>query len=145
MPSWKIRPAHTRDADALTSCIDAAYANYKDQISDLPAVSEGVRDHIKHHLVWVADADRSVVGGLILIPDDGFALLANLAVDPNSKKQGLGRRLIERAEEECLRLGLRELRLTTHAAMPDALGLYEHLGWKVTAKSGNKVHMTKFL
>jgi len=143
MPNWKIRPAQAQDADALTKCIDTAYAIYNDRIIDLPAVSEGIAEDIRAHNVWVAEADQSVVGGLILIPRDGFALLANVAIDPIFRGRGLGRRLIERAEEECLRLSLRELRLTSHVAMPETLGLYEHLGWKETGRSGNKVHMTK--
>ena len=138
MPNWKIRPAQAQDADALTKCIDAAYAIYRDRITDLPAVSEGIAGEIQAHHVWVAEVDQSVVGGLILIPRDGFALLANVAVDPMLRGLGLGRRLIERAEEECRRLCLGELRLTTHAAMPETLRLYEHLGWKERAGRATK-------
>ena len=42
---------------------------------------------------------------------------------------------IRRAEPQDLR-GLRELRLTTHVAVPENLRLYRHLGWRETGRSG---------
>jgi GNAT superfamily N-acetyltransferase len=134
-----------KDAEALIKCIDAAYAIYKDRIKDLPAVSEGVADDIETHRVWVVELEQSIVGGLILVPHDKYAHLANVAVDPNCFGLGLGRGLIERAEEECRYLGLGEMRLSTHIGLPENVRLYEHLGWRETGRSGNKVHMTKRL
>lgn len=145
MHNWTIRPARERDAGALTTCIDAAYATYKDRIEDLPAVSEGISADIAAHLVWVAELDETVVGGLILIPHDAFAVLANVAVSPKFSGLGVGRGLIECAEAECRKRSLRELRLTTHAEMPENVRLYEHLGWAETDRSGAKVRMTKRL
>ncbi len=145
MANWRIRPAREQDANALAKCIDAAYSVYEPRIKDLPAVSEGISDEIENHLVWVAELDRLIVGGLILILKDDFALLANIAVDPACSGMGLGRGLIELAEAECRKLGMRELRLSTHVAMPENVRIYVHLGWTETGRSGNKVHMTKHL
>ncbi len=142
---WIIRTAQLRDADALTRCIDAAYAPYTARIADMPAVSDGIANDIETHHIWVAEMEGFVVGGLILIPHDGYAVLANIAVDPASSGLGVGRGLIEHAECACRRMGIRELRLSTHTEMPDNVLLYEHLGWKKTGRSGNKVHMVKAL
>ncbi len=133
------------DAAPLATCVDAAYANYRQRLDDLPPVSEGIADDISANLVWVAELDRSVMGGLILVLGDEFAVLANIAVDPACAGMGIGRGLIEHAETECRRLQKRELRLSTHVAMPGNVSLYEHLGWKETSRSGNKVHMAKIL
>jgi GNAT superfamily N-acetyltransferase len=57
----------------------------------------------------------------------------------------VGRALIGEAEEACRTLGLDELRLTTHVGLPENVGLYEHLGWSVTDRSGSKVRMAKRL
>ena len=143
MTRWKIRAATTHDAVPLEACIDAAYAGYRSSIQDLPPVSEGIADDIKSNLVWVAELDRSVVGGLILIVKNEYAMLTNIAVDPDCSGMGIGRALIEHAETQCRRLKKVELRLSTHVAIPENVRLYEYLGWKVTGKSGNKVHMTK--
>ena len=145
MARWKIRPAKIHDAVPLETCIDAAYAGYRKRIRDLPPVSEGIADDIKSNLVWVAELDRSIVGGLILVIRDEYAMLANIAVDPDCSGMGIGRGLIEHAEEQCRRLKKAELRLSTHVAIPENVRLYEYLGWHETGRSGNKVHMTKLL
>lgn len=142
---WKIRPAAINDAVPLETCIDAAYAAHRNRIQDVPPVSEGVADDIKSNLVWVAELDRSVVGGVILVLKDEYAMLTNIAVDPDCSGLGIGRALIEHAEAQCRTMKKTELRLSTHVAMPENVRLYEHLGWKETERSGNKVHMTKFL
>ena len=73
------------------------------------------------------------------------AILANIAVDPSCTGMGVGRGLIDHAEAHCRALKKVELRLSTHVDMPENVDLYEHLGWEETGRSGNKVHMTKFL
>ncbi|MEM8950152.1 MAG: GNAT family N-acetyltransferase [Pseudomonadota bacterium] len=145
MADWKIRRATLRDYEALAACIHKAYAGYRKHIHDLPPVSAGIDDDIEANLVWVAERDRVVVGGLVLILQDDHAILANIGVDPDCSGMGIGRGLIERAESRCRKLGKRELRLSTHVAMPDNVRLYQHLGWTETARAGNKVYMTKHL
>ena len=138
-----MRRAVTGDAPELSRCIDAAYSIYATRISDLPAVSEGIADEISNHLVRVAESDGTIAGGIIMIPDDGFLLVANIAVHPDHSGKGLGRELMELAASECRQRGLSELRLITHAGIPENVSLYEHLGWRETGRSGNKVHMSK--
>ncbi len=145
MARWKIRPAVVGDEVPLGTCIDAAYAGYRNRIQDLPPVSEGIADDIKQNFVWVVELHHTIVGGLILILKDEYATLSNIAVDPDYSGMGIGRSLIEHAEAKCRSLQKTELRLSTHVAMPENVRLYQHLGWKETERSGNKVQMTKFL
>lgn len=145
MAGWTIRRAAEHDAVPLKKCIEAAYAPYRKLIRDLPPVSEGVADDIKSNLVWVAELDHTVVGGLILVLNNEHAILANIAVGPGCKGMGIGRGLIDQAEAHCRRLKKAEVRLSTHIDMPKNVRLYEHLGWKQIEISGNKVHMTKWL
>ena len=145
MKNWTLRKAEQRDADALSACIDAAYAHYAAHISDLPPVSADCAGEIARHQVWVAETDNTIVGGLVLIPEQGFMRLANVAVHPDHRGAGLGRALMELAETESLDQGYRELRLTTHVAMPENIQLYQHLGWQEVQRSGNKVSMKKMI
>jgi len=138
-----LRRAEARDSEGLTSCIDSAYSIYADRIHDLPAVSEGIIDAIELHRVWVAEINHEIVGGLILVPHANFLLLENIAVSPENTGLGLGRALIAQAEQDCLDLGLDEIRLSTHEEMPENLAIYSRLGWKETGRSSNKVHMSK--
>lgn len=145
MTRWTIRSASTKDTASLAKCIDSAYAGYRERIQDLPPISEGIDNHIKTDHVWVAELDRSIKGGLVLVLKDTYAVLANIAVDPDYAGMGIGRGLIQHAEAACRTLNKEELRLSTHVAMPENVALYEHLGWKETGRSGNKVSMTKTL
>lgn len=140
-----IRRATAEDAADLARCIDAAYAIYDGRVSDLPAVSEGVARDIEAHRVWVADVNGAIAGGLVLVTQEDYAQLANIAVDPQRTGLGLGRALIDKAEVTCRELGLPELRLATHVDIPENVSLYAHLGWRETGRSGNKVLMTKTL
>lgn len=141
----KIRRAAPEDASALSSCIDAAYATYADRISDLPSVSEGCAEDIASNQVWVAVQGDEIIGGLFLILQNEYVKLANLAVHPAHGGKGIGRALIELSEREAKRQGYDEMRLNTHAEMPENIALYRHLGWVETARRGRTVLMRKRL
>lgn len=141
--SWTFRRAEQADCAALTACIDAAYAEHAERISDLPAVSEDMSGEIARHQVWVAVIAGTVAGGLVLVPEDGLMRLANVAVDPGYQGIGLGRALIAHAEEQAREQGFAEMRLTTHALMSANIGLYRRLGWQEVERRGNAVVMRR--
>lgn len=96
MNDWRIRKAQLGDADAMASCIDAAYARYADRIADLPPVSAGCAVDIAKKWVWVAvsgdGTGDEIIAGLFLAPGDGFMTLANMAVHPDHAGKGGGPR-----------------------------------------------------
>ena len=145
MGNWTVRRAEQRDAEALATCLDAAYAPYAARIADLPSVSADCAGEIARFQVWLAEIAGDVVGGLVLVPQEGFMRLANVAVHPDRKGAGLGRALMALAEAEALAQGYRELRLTTHVDMPENIHLYAHLGWDQTGRRGNKISMRKMI
>ncbi len=145
MNDWTIRRAEPGDADGLGSCLDAAYADHAAGLDDLPSMSEDCAGQIEKHDVWVAEAGNVIVGGLVLIPAQGYMLLANVAVHPDHRGMGLGQQLLALAETETRRRGFAEMRLNTHAGMPEAIGLYARSGWSHEGRSGNKVAMRKVL
>ncbi len=145
MTNWTIRSAGAEDGASLAACIDAAYSIYAGRGIELPAVSEGIAEHIQSDMVWVAVLRRRIVGGLVLALREDHAVLVNVAVDPSATGLGLGRALVERAELEAQKLGLARLSLTTHVDIPENVRLYQHLGWQEISRSGNKVHMAKSL
>jgi GNAT superfamily N-acetyltransferase len=143
--SLHIRKALLVDAEALASCIDAAYAKYANRISDMPSVSDGIAEEINDNQVWVVVENGEIIAGLFLVPRDGFMKLANLAVHPNHDGKGIGRKLTELSEREAERQGYNEMRLNTHIAMPENVQLYKHLGWEEVSRSKNTVSMRKLL
>ena len=143
MDNWTIRRAVAADAEGLGHCLEAAYAEDAARLDDLPVMAEGVAEEIAERLVWVAETADGIVGGLVLLPSDGFMLLANVAVNPSQRGLGLGKRLLLLAEAEARDRGYRELRLTTHAGMRDTIGLYQRSGWLPSGREGNKVRLRK--
>lgn len=145
MSDIAIRRAARQDAPAFATSIESAYSIYASHITDLPAVSDGIAADIENHLVWVAETGSTIAGGAVLILKDGFALLANIAVDPQWSGKGIGRRLMEKVEAECRKRDICEIRLSTHVKIPENIRFYERLGWRESGRSGNKVHMSKTL
>ena len=138
-----IRRAEVGDADGLSRCFEAAYAEYAARISDLPPMAENCAEEIADHLVWVAEADGMIIGGLVLIPGDGVMTLANVAVHPTGRGTGIGRRLMAIAETEAKDRGYDQMRLNTHAEMPENVALYARNGWAEVGRQGKTVTMTK--
>ena len=140
-----IRPAQPADASALAACIDAAYAQYAGRIFDLPSVSDGCSEDIATNQVWIAVQGNEVIAGLVLVAGDGAMKLANLAVHPDHSGKGLGRKLIALAEQEAKQQGFSEMRLNTHADMPENVKRYEYLGWAEGSRRGSTGAMQKYL
>ncbi len=137
-----VRRATAKDADALTSCLVAAYAPF--QHLGLPPVTSGVRDDIENHDVWVADVGGVVRGGVV-VTLGGTAHIANLAVHPDAGGQGIGKALLDAAGQAAKRAGFPDIRLTTHAKMTATQAFYAKCGWVETGRAGDKVYLEKKL
>ncbi|MCP1907612.1 DNA-binding MarR family transcriptional regulator [Bradyrhizobium elkanii] len=59
----------------------------------------------------------------------GFAEIKRLWVAPGARSLGLGRRLMDAAEQAARELGIAVLRLDTNSALPEAGQLYRRTGW----------------
>lgn len=87
---------------------------------------------------WKAPADHEV---LWLIPELAFARwaciqaageaeLLRIAVSPEARGQGLGRKLLEACQRDLAEAGMPELFLEVRASNASAIGLYWACGWK---------------
>lgn len=83
--------------------------------------------------VWVAEADGRLVGCIgILGREDGAAQLRWFLVDPSTRGQGLGRRLIAEALDFCRAAGYRSVYLWTVNGLEAAAKLYREAGFQKT-------------
>ncbi|NPE28588.1 GNAT family N-acetyltransferase [Methanococcoides sp. SA1] len=143
--SWKIRKAIVDDAKDLKSCMVLAYTKYLDRLKGdrLPPMDVDYEEEISYYPVWVAESNNKIVGGLILIFEDDYTTIANVAVHPDLQGTGLGRELMEFAESEAKRRGYLEVRLATHVLLTENVSFYHHLGWSEISRDDTRVYMRK--
>jgi GNAT superfamily N-acetyltransferase len=84
-----------------------------------------------------------IVGGLIMVFQESFATIANIAVHPEFQAQGLGGGLMKYAETIAKEKNYTQLRLATHVLLHENITLYLHLGWQEIGRNAHKVMMKK--
>ncbi|MBK7623675.1 MAG: GNAT family N-acetyltransferase [Kineosporiaceae bacterium] len=134
-----MRRAHAdRDADALAAIARRAYAPFVERIGRAPQpMLLDYRVEIAESEVWVAVAAGALVGFVVLKPADdrSHLLLDTIAVDPPRHGTGVGRELLQWAENRARELRLTEVRLYTNEAMTENLRLYHRIGYVETGRA----------
>ncbi|HUK77969.1 MAG TPA: GNAT family N-acetyltransferase [Thermoleophilia bacterium] len=149
-PEFLLRPARAEDASSVAACVDAAYHHYVARIGVPPGpMTEDYEEVIRDFRVTVAEEGGRIVAVLVLgQADEGF-LLENVAVVPEHRGKGLGKKLLELAELEARRQGFDSIYLYTHERMTENHEIYRHLGYIEYARrseSGlHRIYMRKQL
>ncbi len=143
-----LRLADPEDVSEIAALVDRAYAGYIERMGRKPGpMLDDYGALVADGLVRVLRHDGRIWGVLVLIGKDDHLLLDNVAVAPEAQGQGLGRRLVEAAEEVAKTLGYGTVRLYTHETMVENIGLYEHLGFAVTHRATergfDRIYMSK--
>jgi ribosomal-protein-alanine N-acetyltransferase len=83
---------------------------------------------------WVAELDGNVVGMIVvwLIVDD--AHVATIAIDPEYRRQGIGKRLLAHALRQMIRDGARSSFLEVRESNLAAQEMYRKFGFEVTGR-----------
>jgi N-acetylglutamate synthase-like GNAT family acetyltransferase len=145
--SWTIRKAVVSDSEVLAECMHASYLIYTSRLGGktLPPMRVDYKEEIRTTPAWIAEFDGMLVGGLILMPEEDYMTIANVAVHPQFQWKGLCRGLMEFGEAEAKRQGYSELRLATHILLTENISLYLHLGWSETDRDEYRVYMRKII
>ncbi len=114
----------------LTELVDAAYGPFVERIGRPPRpMTDDYAEVVRDKRVTVAESDGGIVALLVLeVTDEGF-LVNNVAVDPSQQGTGLGRILLERAEDEARRAGFDSIYLYTHETATENLEMYARIGY----------------
>ncbi len=83
--------------------------------------------------VWQAWQTEGNVRTTILHRPRSVGRITSLAVDPSARCLGLGRALVEAAEEAQARDGCGMVEVTSHVRRPEPHELYRHLGYERTS------------
>ncbi len=131
----EIRPAASAEAAAIQALVARAYAVYEPRMDKRPGpVLDDYAARVANGEAFVLADSGDIAGALVLIDQEDYLLLDNVAVDPARLGRGFGRRLVDFAEAEARRRGYAEIRLYTNEVMHENVGLYERLGYAVTGR-----------
>ena len=122
-----IRPAERRDLDALLRIEDAAFPTDRLTRRDFAHALRSVTIDM-----GVAEENGVVTGYFQVHRRRGSTLgrLATIAVDPGAAGSGIGRALMEAAEQVAVDGGCDRLRLEVRADNGRAIGIYARAGYR---------------
>ncbi|GLS19987.1 acetyltransferase [Labrys miyagiensis] len=148
--SHEIRLATPADSAAVRVLVRAAYSHYVARIGREPgSMGDDYDALIRAGRVHVIGEGGQILGLLVLLPEPDAMLLDNVAVDPAHRGSGVGRALLQWAEQTALDAGYSAIRLYTNEAMTENISLYSRIGYVETHRGEEKglkrVYMTKRL
>jgi SAM-dependent methyltransferase/GNAT superfamily N-acetyltransferase len=133
-PGAQIRMAIPDEAFAIASLLARSFVEYESSYTPEAFAAtisspDRIRDRIDEGPVWLALRNDAVVGTLSAVGRGGALYLRGMAVDPTARGDGIGRRLLERAEEYAIRNGFERLFLSTTPFLKSAIRIYESYGF----------------
>lgn len=146
--SQRIRAATPADLNDVEQIVREAYTHYIARIGRKPGpMLDDYSALISEGRVCVIEHDGAVQGLLVLIPHADAMLLDNVAISPRAQGLGLGRMLLEYAEQAAVAAGYDAIKLYTNEAMPENIALYSRIGYaethRVEEKGLRRVYMLK--
>jgi ribosomal protein S18 acetylase RimI-like enzyme len=145
-----LRLAEPDDGPTVEAIVQAAYGHYVARIGRKPGpMLDDYAALIAANRVQVLQDGSETLGILVLIPEPDAMLLDNLALHPNAQGRGLGRLLLNAAEQAARAAGYTTIRLYTHVMMTENIALYTRLGYQETHRGEehglHRVYMAKIL
>ena len=148
--STNIRRATPDDQHAIDAIIQEAFSIYIGRIGRKPQpMLDDYTTLIKDGVVYVIEGDGEIKGTVMLVPQEGAMIVDNLAVAQSARGTGLGRKLLEFADESARLAGYQTLQLHTNETMVENIAIYTRMGYAETHRADNKgwkrVYMAKNL
>ena len=130
LSEYTARAASRGDAPGAAACVHAAYEHYVARNGLVPVPMRlDYEEVIRDCQVTVVEHGGKIVAVLVLaVAGEGF-LLDNIAIAPDQQGKGLGRALLEYAEDEARRQGFDSIYLYTQEIMTENLALYRRVGY----------------
>ena len=127
-----LRAAHPSEARAIAS-MSRLHIEYGLNWRWTPAkVKRHIRD--KETMVLIASEEGTIAGFAIMRFGDDQAHLFLLAVQPEYRRTGIGRSMMEWLEKSCRTAGIQAIRLEVRASNRVALRFYRKLGYRLIAR-----------
>ncbi|MDP2697568.1 GNAT family N-acetyltransferase [Thalassospira sp.] len=145
-----LKRASTDDVDAIRALVRETYGKWVPVIGREPLPMQAdYAEAVKNHQIDVLFWGDTLAGLIEMIPKDDHLLIENIAIAPACQGKGLGRKLLNHAEQVAQSLGHSEIRLYTNKLFAENVEIYLKTGYKIdreeTWTGGIIVHMRKSL
>ena len=125
-----IREAISSDAEVVKACVVAAFDIYTERIGKPPGpMLLDFSAEIEARHVWLAESSGQVVGVLVQYETTQGFYIDTVAVVPHLQGTGIGKALLQFAEQEALRRGYDSIYLCTNAKMTENQIFYPRIGY----------------
>jgi GNAT superfamily N-acetyltransferase len=148
--NFTFRRAGPDDADIVRTLTRQSYTKWVPVIGREPKpMSADYTAAVRNHLIDMAFSEDVLAGLIEIIPHPDHILIENVAVSPDMQGRGLGKILVNRAEDETRTRKLTMVKLYTNAKFESNIQFYQRLGYEVERleefRGGQIVHMMKHL
>ena len=131
-PAIPIRTATARDLPAMISVVNTAFA-VETFIDGTRTDEERMTEMMRKGEFLLAEREPGRVVACVYVELRGeHGYFGMLAVDPSEQGTGLGRRMVEAAEDYCRRLGCKSMDITVLSLRPELPPFYRKLGYTET-------------
>jgi predicted N-acetyltransferase YhbS len=127
--SITLRPGAEQDAPAIARIVNQAYEVERFFVLGDRTTPDDVVAHMRRGVFLVAVESDRLVGSVYVEIDDDRGSFGMLAVDPSRQGMGLGRRLIDAAEDHIRHAGGRSVVIQVVNLRTDLLPRYRRLGF----------------
>jgi ribosomal protein S18 acetylase RimI-like enzyme len=126
----EIKRAESQDAEAVRRLVRKAYAQWVPVIGREPMpMKADYQKAVREHEIDLLYVDGSLVALIEVIVNPDHLFIENIAVAPEHQGGGLGRRLLNHAEQKAINAKLAKLCLLTNQAFEANIRLYESVGF----------------
>ena len=132
--SFTVRRADPKDGEGILACLASAFAPYRNKytpaaLKDTVLDSESVQRRLREMCVFVAVAQKRVVGTLACAASGEEAHLRGMAVLPDWQGCGVASALLEAAEVQVRNQHRKRVTLDTAEPLARAMRFYERHGF----------------
>jgi len=152
MDSIEFKKAQPKDAQQIQKVTQKAFKAYASEIrkeGHVDALSETLSDiksDVADKHVYVCLLDGDMVGAVRFeVLRDGIAYLSRLAIDPDIQSLGIGGLLLEKAHQECAKLGVRAITLHTASKKRSSVAFYLKNGYYIHSITRDKEYIRAFM
>lgn len=135
---FAFRQATARDIDAISDLHDKAFSAFVDTRETYAMFANALADTQNSELIAATDNDGNIAGFLLLGAEHsmvrGGLNVDVVAVDDKYRGQGLGRALMEKAEEIALQYNFNTVTLQVHEDNAAAIGLYKKMDYRTKGR-----------